>query len=322
MLKKILLCLFLTTLINLYSADKDNSLFFYVPTPQEANEYFNLYLYLQDCDSGKIDMPKEWLKQYYPVLISHNTLEGLLLESFLLQTENKKIKKVVKEYIKANKLDDEFSLAVLRKYESSIKFLEVNNKTQKEFNYQDKLFDEDVNLFSLNQIEVFDKKLSVTIFHNNWFPLNNPLSNHKKGCSESFFLLYGGRTNSIKTNFTKYEDVTFEEFHSEEVKNSFTQSMYSNWKIEKLENIGILTNSGFDKNNIYIAHGYTDEEKAPGIQSATFEIYLYNEKLKEGYSVSYFMNISKDNNNYKIRHRVWNSLFMQLSFVLLEDTKT
>ena len=73
----------------------------------------------------------------------------------------------------------------------------------------------------------------------------------------------------------------------------------------------LFENSGADK--IYIGYG-VGPDIFPEIDTATFSVYLYNEKLQKGYSITYFMNFSKINNNYKIRHRIWNQILYQLCF--------
>ncbi len=151
------------------------------------------------------------------------------------------------------------------------------------------------------------------LFENPWTNISFKSEDEKNKNQNMFFLMYGGGTNSMTIHFNKLSEIEFDDYKKEEI-DKYNPDRNKNWKIIELEKKGILTTSGADK--IFIAYD-TGPDLFPEIDAGTFNIYLYNEKLKTGYTISYYMNFSKINNNYNLRHRIWNHLLMQvtLSFI-------
>ncbi len=92
--------------------------FFYIPDQEQINDYFNLFKYLIQWDENKIVINNEKLEKYYTGYVNQDSFQGLLFESFLRQTKNKKIQRQVLQLVKKNKLNDEYSQSLTRLYNS------------------------------------------------------------------------------------------------------------------------------------------------------------------------------------------------------------
>lgn len=288
--------------------------FFYIPDQEQINDYFNLFKYLIQWDENKIVINNEKLEKYYTGYVNQDSFQGLLFESFLRQTKNKKIQRQVLQLVKKNKLNDEYSQSLTRLYNSQEeKFKVDDNIEQIQYNYKEQYFDENINLFYQTESLVYNKELGLMLFENPWTNISFKSEDEKNKNQNMFFLMYGGGTNSMTIHFNKLSEIEFDDYKKEEI-DKYNPDRNKNWKIIELEKKGILTTSGADK--IFIAYD-TGPDLFPEIDAGTFNIYLYNEKLKTGYTISYYMNFSKINNNYNLRHRIWNHLLMQvtLSFI-------
>jgi len=295
-----------------------NELFMYVPTQEDINDFFNLFNYLIEWDKNKRNIKDEQLLNYYNAYIGQESFQGLLFEAFLRQTTNKKIQKQILKIIEENNYNDEFSKALYRLYNAKIKRYKQDGATKIQYNYNDGFFDENINLFYMYESLTFNKELGLMLFENDWSQMSYQPDKEEDNKRDSFFLLYGGGTNSMTIHFTRYSDMDFKEFKEEAINDKYNKEKYQNWEIKELNIEGILTRSGADKFYIGIGIG---PDMIPEIDCGTFDVYLYNSKLKKGYEISYFMNFSKINNNYKIRHRIWNHLAMQLilTFINTEE---
>ena len=318
--KALLLFFILAAVININSIesaynfeDKEN-IFFYIPEQDDLNNYFNLYNYLNDWDNDKIDLEDDHLIKIYENFIYQKTLQGLLFEAFLRQTKNKKIQNQILNTIDKKKYQDEFSQILVRLYNSEEKKFMQDNHEQIQYNYKDQYFDENINLFKMNEIMTYNKELGLMLFENEWAQISYKDKENNK-TDDSFFLLYGGGTNSMTINFNRYDNITFRKFYNEKVKDKFHSKKYKDWKIEEIPIKGVLERAGADK--IYIGIGI-GPDIIPEIDTGTFSIFLYNNKSKKGYSIVYFMNFSKINNNYKMRYRILNHLLMQLTLTFIK----
>ena len=80
-----------------------------------------------------------------------------------------------------------------------------------------------------------------------------------------------------------------------------------------------MKRAGADK--IFLGFGYGDDFVSE-IQCGRFVIYMYSSQFKRGYEVSYFMNFSGINNNFKLRKRIWNHLMQNLIFTFINTKVT
>jgi hypothetical protein len=314
MKKYILICFVFILLfsVKLQSQEQtEGEFFFYQLDEEEIKDYFDKFQFLIALDKNKVEFTDDKLETFFTKYIGKDSIECLLLESFFRQTKNKKIQTKVLKYIEKNNLNDEYSQSLFRLYNSKVKKYKQDKTEQIQYNYKDQYYDENINLFYQSETLVFNKELGLMLFENPWTNINYKKDDEKNENSGSFFLIYGGGTNSMTINFFKYSDVSFDQFKTQEIDKKYFSDKYKKWKIVELEKKGILEKSGSDK--IFIGYG-VGPDIVPDIDTATFNIYLYNEKLQKGYSISYFMNFSKINNNYKLRQRIWNQLLLQLCF--------
>ena len=299
---------------NINLLDPDDGYFFYIPSDEEINDFFKFYAYLNKIDNDHLTLAEDKLKQLYDRFLNKDSFHSLLFEAYLLQTQNEDLRESLLRIISKNNYDDEFSKALIRKYQSTVKIRECDGKSILQYNYNDEYYDENINLFHINQVKAFNKKLGIMLLQNDWNNLKFKDSerNVKK---DSFVLLFGGGTNSMTITFREKVNMDFENFYQDEISKAINFGKFDNWKILELPGEGVFARAGADK--IYLGYG-TGPDVIPEIDTAAFTIYLYNDEYKTGYSVKYFMNFSKINNNYKIRSRIWNQLLLYLNFAFLE----
>ena len=134
---------------------------------------------------------------------------------------------------------------------------------------------------------------------------------------ETFFLTYGGGTNSILLLFRRHSNLNENEINSKLRTDYYNNRFNGNWRITELPLVGILSRSGADR--FIIAHGY-GPEVIPTIQTAIFNSYLYNRNNRILYEISFYMNFSPININYSEMDRIFNLLFFYSLFIFLPST--
>jgi hypothetical protein len=296
----------------------DTNLFLYVPTIEETTNYLNFYKYLNNFDNNKIQINDEKLKQLYVMYSGKDNISSLLFESYLRFTSNNEVRQRILGIITNNKLNDSFSLSLVRLYNSSVEDVNGKNQQDKRFNYNDVYYDEHINQFTQDEIGLFDKHLGIMLNRNSWgfLEYQNTKDDSKIEDKNNVMAIYGGGTNSMNISFKRIPNISKEDFKIKEIDASIGKKGYQNWKIIELSNEGILHNSGTDL--FVIGFGYGPDIFSP-IESGRFEGYLYNSKQNTGYTVDYYMNISPKNNNYENRYRLWNKLLFQLLFSYIEE---
>jgi hypothetical protein len=294
-----------------FAGDREG-LFFYSPDQKMVDDYFNLYEYLSQWEKNQRTVTDEKLAQYYRGYTRTNSLQGLLFESFLRQTKNPLVRKQVLKLIEQSRFNDQFSYSLTRLYSSKEVRTVQEGKERIVRNFRDRYFDEGINLFSHGESRLFDGKLGVLLFDNPWSVINVT----SKGAADpnDLSLIVGGETNALVVMFKRFVNIPFEQFRKDRVENGYDYKTYGNWKVRQLEKRGILAKSGADR--LYLGYG-TGPDTIQGIERGTFTIYLYSDRRREGYEVSYLMNFSQNNNNYAVRHRIWSALLMQLNFVYI-----
>jgi hypothetical protein len=120
----------------------------------------------------------------------------------------------------------------------------------------------------------------------------------------------------MSINYRKYENIDLWGFESNVVR--FENTKYNNWVIKELALEGVLKRAGADK--IYYGMGYGDDV-IEEIKAGTFSLYLFNDNMQKAFVVSYYMNFSAINNNFKVRHRIWNYLAFHilLTFINIQE---
>ncbi|MBN1798774.1 MAG: hypothetical protein JW822_09355 [Spirochaetales bacterium] len=288
----------------------------YIPTDEEIGTFFVTYNFLLDLENGKIPVEKENLIRLYDTYVNGDMLDSYLVEAYFRQTKNNKIKKYLIEYIGQKNLDDEYSLSLLRLYKSKIVKYQQDDRELIQYNYNDEYFDENINLFLQDEILTFSKELGMVLFDNDWSKMSYQSDDEEFEDYDSFSLLFGGGTNSMSINLRVNENIDLQDFESEVVR--FDNNKYENWTVRELALEGVLKRAGADK--IYFGMGYGDDV-FEAIKAGTFSIYLFNEHMQKAFTVSYYMNFSKINNNFKVRHRIWNYLafHVMLTFINIQE---
>jgi hypothetical protein len=310
-LKKILFIILAAASIDI-AAQETSDFFLYIPDEETMNDYLNMYSYLRAWDKDEINVDDQRVSAFFTHYVGNNTLQSLLFESFLRYTKNKNIQSTILNYINKNNINTNFTNS-LKKLFDAVPINKISDERDMiQYNYNNSEYDENINLFLFNEVKVFDNELGLLLFNNDWreISFNNENNRHEEG----FFLIYGGGTNSMTIHFRKYINIEEENIETKFNLEHYNGKYKNKWKIDELPLEGILNRAGADR--IFIAHG-TGPDIVETIESATFNVYLYNKNNKTLYEVSYFMNISPININFIERNRIFNFLFFQILFTFL-----
>ncbi|MEL3908689.1 MAG: hypothetical protein P1P64_06725 [Treponemataceae bacterium] len=277
----------------------------YVPNDGEIGTFVGFQVLLHDWEIGERYLSDEKLAELYSTHISNNKFSSMIVEQFFKNTKNKKIQEQVKNYILKNNLNSKYEQALLKKFEATEKFNDMNGNKVLVYSYNDRLFDENINLFDFSEIILFEDELGMLLFDNDWSSLAFNSSKDKPADKNKIMLLCGGGTNSLKVKIEVIENIKTEE----DIKNTFNSSFYSeqypdNWKVIEMKKEGILKRSGADRYFV----GMGTDIGTEGYSSATFNAYLYSKKRNKVYKISYFMNFSSGNISYEIRQRIYDYL--------------
>lgn len=181
----------------------------YIPSDQEIQTYMNLYNQLKAFEDDKFDIKQ--LGKLYSTLQSKNnygTYQRILFESYLISTKNAKIKKYMTDYLSKNaKRNDEFAKVLIRLYKSKEEKYKKEGHDYIRYISKNERFDENINLFDMNEVLVLDKSIGVMLFENNWSVLQFSNPEDKNEEKNKLTLLYGGGTNSLKIKFKKTENI-------------------------------------------------------------------------------------------------------------------
>jgi hypothetical protein len=311
MLKKIFFGVFICITVNIIIAQEKGQLFLYIPDNETMADYLNMYSYLKDWDRDEIVVDDSRLSALFTYYIGKETLQSLLFESFLRYTKNKDIQNRIINYIDKNKINNSFANNLKKIYAAISVIKQSSGKNVIQYNYNNLEFEENMNLFHFNEVEFFNNELGLLLFDNDWNIMSFSGTNKDE---ESFFLIYGGGTNSMTIHFSKYSNINEQDIETKYKLNFYNEKYKGNWKITELLLDGILNRAGADK--IVIAHGL-GPDIIETIETATFNVYLYNRDNKILYEISYFMNFSPININFSERERIFNLLFFQILFVFL-----
>lgn len=313
-MRKIVVCtvLLFIFLSNAYVEDR-YELISYTPHEQEIQYMMNLYERLKSIESNEMDY--EILGEIYSVFENQNeryyrTYQRLLFESYLLYTRNKDVRKYILNYIEDNNFEDEFSMTLYRLYNYVEELKDSDEKSK--YITKDGLVDEQINLFNMNEVTVLNDKLGLMLFDNDWKVVSINDANENES---NLSLIYGGGTNSVAIYIKEICNIDFVEFKKKEIDGEFYKEKYSEYQVYSLPKEGILSKSGADY--IFIGVGNDYDKAFPDISNFSSIIFLYSEEYKTGFVLDFFMNMSKNNNSYDIRHSIYNHLFFQslLSFI-------
>jgi hypothetical protein len=311
-LKNVLAIVLINFAIISYAQEKGD-LFLYIPTNEIMSDYINMHSYLSAWDKNEIEVDDIRVEALYTNHIGKDTLQSLLFESFLRYTKNKDIQNRILTYIDRNNINTNFSNILKKLYSAIPVTRKQDGKDIIQYNYNNLEYDENIDLFSFGESQVFNRELGLLLFNNDWNIVS--FNNENNTNEESFFLIYGGGTNSMTIHFRKY--INIEENNIESKFNlAYYKGRYNeNWEIIELPFDGILSRAGADR--IIIAHGL-GPDIIETIETGTFNVYLYDKNKKTLYEVGYFMNFSPININFSERNRIFNYLFFQILFVFIQ----
>lgn len=315
MKKYVAICVALICCLSLY-AQTNSKLIFYIPTDTELQYYMNLYAKLKSIeDSSTVDELEE-LYQVFESERYYETYQRLLFESYLLTTRNQSVKKIMLNFFERENIHTDFAEILKRLYTSNIEQVKANGrKNDMRYNYKNTLFDENINLFNMNEVTVFNGTLGLMLFDNDWTQVNIDMKEKK---TQDFSLIYGGGTHSISILFKKLESIDFDTFKKQEIDGFPTYKNKSlKYNIFELPNEGILLRSGAD--HIFLAVGNGTDIAFKDVKNYSSIIFLYSDKNKAGYVIHYFMNISSNNNNYSIRESLFNHIVFQSLLTFIND---
>ena len=311
-LKKVLVIVLINFGMAIYAQEKGD-LFLYIPTNEAMSDYINMHSYLSAWDKNEIEVDDLRFGALFTNYIGKDTLQSLLFESFFRNTKNKGIQNRILTYIERNNINTNFSNTLKKLYSAIPVTRRQDGKDIIQYNYNNLEYDENIDLFSFEESQVFNRELGLLLFTNDWNIIT--FNNENNTDEDTFFLIYGGGTNSMTIRFRKYMNIDENNIESKLNLIYFQEKYKENWKIAELPLDGILSRAGADK--IIMVHAL-GPDIIETIETGTFNIYLYNKNKKILYEVGYFMNFSPINIIFTERNRIFNYLFFQTLFVFIQ----
>jgi hypothetical protein len=311
-LKKVLIIVLINFGMAIYAQEKGD-LFLYIPTNEAMSDYINMHSYLSAWEKNEIEVDDLRFGALFTNYIGKDTLQSLLFESFFRNTKNKGIQNRILTYIERNNINTNFSNTLKKLYSAIPVTRRQDGKDIIQYNYNNLEYDENIDLFSFEESQVFNRELGLLLFTNDWSIIT--FNNENNTDEDTFILIYGGGTNSMTIRFRKYMNIDENNIGSKLNLIYFQEKYKENWKIAELPLDGILSRAGADK--IIMVHAL-GPDIIETIETGTFNIYLYNKNKKMLYEVGYFMNFSPININFSERNRIFNYLFFQTLFVFIQ----
>jgi len=298
--------------------DGQDGFFLYIPSEEGLFNYTNLRNYLLAWENNEIIISDADVADLFNNFIGDDSLESLLFESFLRYTKNLSIKARTISHFERTRNNSAFANSLRNLYAANPVITGVSESGRQiiQHNFNNQLFDENINLFHFDEVSLFNDEMGMFLFDNDWeiMPIIDPDENED---FEAFYLMYGGGTNALTITFTRFSNLDegdIETLYEEEYYNDLYRG---EWQITELPLVGILANSGADR--IIIAHGHGPDLITNAIDTATFNAYLYNRNERILYEVSIYMNFSPVNMHFSERNRIFNHLYFQLMFVFLRQ---
>lgn len=313
-MRSILAVLFLMgVLTTSYSQEAEKeSIAFYIPDDEEMNNYLGMAYYLNGVDDGTNVLDQATFFNLCDRYISGTSIQSMLFEMYLRQTPKEYIRNYLLKYINDKKLNTQFSEMIMKLYSAE---QILDNKSDNKLirsTFENKEYDEGINLFHLTEITVFGGELGVLSFDIDWTSLTFSDDSGKKD-NDSLVLLNGGGTNSITLSFRKTSNITKDQLKNLVYLNE-KKEKYKKWEVIEVPKEGIVERSGADQYYIGLGIG---PDVFEDITSGNFTAYLYNEKEKILYEIDYYMNFSKINISYNYKIRIYNYLLYLCLFAYI-----
>ena len=314
MSKVLLSLIFMTT--SLFVQAQATKMIAYIPSDGEMQYYMNLYQRLESIENGQMNY--EQLGSMYatfenPTERYYSTYQRLLFESYLLNTKNEQVRKFILDFLKEKAINDDLARVLTRLYQSKPERYQMDSKEHVRYNCPNGYSDEGINLFNMNEFDLFNNQLGLMLFDNDWGQLtfNGKNDSNEKNIS----LIFGGGTNAINISIRQISSIEYAEFKEKYIDSIFYKKKYKDYQVQELQKVGILRRAGADEISIGIGEG--QDNLFPEIEDFSAVLFMYSNDKKIGYQIDYFMNISTKNNNFAIRDRIFNHLLFQslISFI-------
>ena len=315
-MKKILLILSLLILPLLAFAEENaetqkDEPFLYIISKDEISYFFQSYNWLKQWESGEIKVSDKDFEALYEARMGHDSFTSMLFENFFRNTNNKDIHKQLEKYIQKKKLSDKpYEKALLKKIASKEQEYEQDGKKLVRYIYNDSEYDENINLFDINEVHPFDDEFGVLLLMNDYAVLRwKSRETDELTDDKEVILMCGGGTNSISIKIKEIENVTDGSKESI-IKNTnldFIANKYpDDWFFTEVDKIEVLENCGVD--NYYIGYGLGSDLNIPEIAAGDFVACLYKKETGKIYYINTYMNFSKINISYEIKDWLYNYL--------------
>jgi len=292
-------------------AQQKEKIFYYVPTDQEMSIILQMRTYLKNLELNKITITDSDFERMLANNINKNTFQSLIFEAFLRSIRNEILQSRVLMYFEKYKIKNEFSDSIKMLYSAKEEVLVQDKESMIHLNYENIYFDENIDLFNSIESDLLDGSLGILLFDNKWQMIS---IQNKESKENVYFLNYGGGTNAVRITCTMYKNIEEKNIESK-MKFDYYNKLYRDGiRVAELPMVGVVKRSGATR--YLVAYGM-GEDTIPGVESITVLSYLYNDKTKILYELSYFMNISKANIHYHNRYRIFNILYFysMLSFI-------
>jgi len=212
-------------------------------------------------------------------------LQTYLAEAYFRMTTNPAIKARARPYLASRGSEAKEARRILQYFDRTK--TGGQNPQDTRVALPDGMSAEEINLFSLGEVNLFDGGLSVTTFVNEWTVLSF------EGHENSLHWNYGGGTNCITMDFDKYP--VPEDTFLRAVNDSVKRQPYKNWIRWDLSGDSSLAGSNADI--ILLFRGSRIDEFT--IKWGVSALYLYSRAAQCGYSTTWTMNFSYINTFYE-----------------------
>ncbi len=285
------------------------------------SDFLGCYNTFCRLESGDLTFPYDEFPMIYESYAGDD-LFSMMIQNFFRTTRNTDIKQSLYDLLTSGKSLSTREIALLRKL-SSIPVPRYENGEQVGITYiygNREYFDEDIDLFHMNEVRPFDDEYGLLLFSNNWgvFELRDTETEEPVPESQNkLCLMTGGDTNTVLINLEEVENVTPDSLYDVLAEKSryYAEKYPDTWRMEEMKKVGVFTTCDADR--FFVASGrgpdFFDE-----IDSAVAIGYIYSEARQKVYVSSFFMNISQVNTFYPVREELF-SYIKQFPFFCFVD---
>jgi hypothetical protein len=240
-------------------------------TDEGANAFNEEYQFLLPYNSDLQKTPDESaFSKLIEMACSSDSLEGFLFDAFMRSTKNRRVAAFYSDYINSHGMHQQQvqQIQAILEARDQTDTDEANSVVTKEGIF------EGIDMFTMGAIDAFAGKLRVTLFSNNTIIETDDHTG----------FLFPGNTNSILIVLKEYQ--TDKSQFLNDIVNS--KDDYENWQILSLNDAAILKN--YHADGLWIGIGAKESRDSFIEEKVNF--YLYSDKYKEGFAISWYMNMN------------------------------